>query len=180
MEELEFTMPKPGPRLVAAGAASLLLVLAGLLYAWYGLIPLLLDYLTHRRTTGGALNRMAPVKLCWFIVNLLSASAIGFQAPLLTMLVLRSGIATRQQLSASRRMIWFGAFVLGAFMSPTLSLFLVAPPSSSCSKLPCCGINHSRLSRSASVVDLTGMFPRPRLPRTNRENQNQRSRPCPA
>ena len=46
MEELEFTMPKPGPRLVAAGAASLLLMLAGLLYAWYGLIPLLLDYLT--------------------------------------------------------------------------------------------------------------------------------------
>ena len=38
MEELEFTMPKPGPRLVAAGAASLLLMLAGLLYAWYGLI----------------------------------------------------------------------------------------------------------------------------------------------
>ena len=33
-------------------------------------------------------------------------------------------------MAASRRLIWFGAFVLGAFMSPPdpLSLFLVALP----------------------------------------------------
>ena len=130
MEELEFTMPKPGPRLVAAGAASLLLMLAGLLYAWYGLIPLLLDYLTTDAQQAGLSTEWRLSNYAGFIVNLLSASAIGFQAPLLTTLVLRSGIATRQQLSASRRMIWFGAFVLGAFMSPPdpLSLFLVALP----------------------------------------------------
>ena len=130
MEELEFTMPKPGPRLVAAGAASLLLMLAGLLYAWYGLIPLLLDYLTTDAQQAGLSTEWRLSNYAGFIVNLLSASAIGFQAPLLTTLVLRSGMATRQQLSASRRMIWFGAFVLGAFMSPPdpLSLFLVALP----------------------------------------------------
>ena len=130
MEELEFTMPKPGPRLVAAGAASLLLMLAGLLYAWYGLIPLLLEYLTTDAQQAGLSTEWRLSNYAGFIVNLLSASAIGFQAPLLTTLVLRSGVATRQQLSASRRMIWFGAFVLGAFMSPPdpLSLFLVALP----------------------------------------------------
>ena len=37
---------------------------------------------------------------------------------------------SREQFAASRRVIWFGAFVLGAFMSPPdpLSLFLVAMP----------------------------------------------------
>jgi sec-independent protein translocase protein TatC len=65
-----------------------------------------------------------------FIVNLVSASAIGFQAPLITTLLLRSGAVSRDQFVASRRVIWFGAFVLGAFMSPPdpLSLFLVAMP----------------------------------------------------
>jgi len=37
---------------------------------------------------------------------------------------------TRQQLGASRRGIWFAAFVMGAFLSPPdpLSLFLVSLP----------------------------------------------------
>jgi sec-independent protein translocase protein TatC len=39
-------------------------------------------------------------------------------------------VASRAQLAGSRRIIWFGAFVVGAFMSPPdpLSLFLVALP----------------------------------------------------
>ena len=93
-------------------------------------IPLLLEYLTTDAQQAGLSTEWRLSNYAGFIVNLLSASAIGFQAPLLTTLVLRSGVATRQQLSASRRMIWFGAFVLGAFMSPPdpLSLFLVALP----------------------------------------------------
>ncbi|MED5319091.1 MAG: twin-arginine translocase subunit TatC, partial [Candidatus Thermoplasmatota archaeon] len=46
IQELEVSLPKPGPRLLLALGASLVLMVAGLLYAWYGLIPLLLDYLT--------------------------------------------------------------------------------------------------------------------------------------
>ena len=130
IQELDVSLPRPGPRLLAAGATSVLLMVAGLLYAWYGLIPLLLDYLTTDAQQAGLSTEWRLSNYAGFIVNLLSASAIGFQAPLLTTLVLRSGLATHQQLSASRRIIWFGAFVLGAFMSPPdpLSLFLVAMP----------------------------------------------------
>ena len=125
-----FLFPAPVPRLLAAGVTSVLLMVAGLLYAWYGLIPLLLDYLTTDAQQAGLSTEWRLSNYAGFIVNLLSASAIGFQAPLLTTLVLRSGVATHQQLAASRRIIWFGAFVLGAFMSPPdpLSLFLVAMP----------------------------------------------------
>lgn len=130
IQELDVSLPRPGPRLLAAGATSVLLMVAGLLYAWYGLIPLLLDYLTTDAQKAGLSTEWRLSNYAGFIVNLLSASAIGFQAPLLTTLVLRSGLATHQQLAASRRIIWFGAFVLGAFMSPPdpLSLFLVAMP----------------------------------------------------
>jgi sec-independent protein translocase protein TatC len=130
IQELDVSLPRPGPRLFAAGATSVLLMVAGLLYAWYGLIPLLLDYLTTDAQQAGLSTEWRLSNYAGFIVNLLSASAIGFQAPLLTTLVLRSGLATHQQLAASRRIIWFGAFVLGAFMSPPdpLSLFLVAMP----------------------------------------------------
>lgn len=130
IQELDVSLPRPGPRLLAAGGTSVLLMVAGLLYAWYGLIPLLLDYLTTDAQQAGLSTEWRLSNYAGFIVNLLSASAIGFQAPLLTTLVLRSGLATHQQLAASRRIIWFGAFVLGAFMSPPdpLSLFLVAMP----------------------------------------------------
>ena len=123
-------LPKPGSRLVAASLAAIGLMIVGALYAWYGLIPLLLDYLTTDAQQAGLSTEWRLSNYAGFIVNLLSASAIGFQAPLITTLILRSGVVSRQQMAASRRVVWFGAFVLGALMSPPdpLSLFLVAMP----------------------------------------------------
>ncbi len=130
LQELDVALPKPGPRLLLAISCSVLLMVIGAIYAWYGLIPLLLEYLTADAQQAGLSNKWRLSNHAGFIVNLISASAIGFQAPLITTLLLRSGAVSRQQFAGSRRMIWFGAFVLGAFMSPPdpLSLFLVALP----------------------------------------------------
>jgi sec-independent protein translocase protein TatC len=130
LKELDVTLPKPGPRLLMAMLGSVVLLMVGAFYAWYGLIPLLLDYLTTDAQQAGLSTEWRLSNYAGFIVNLVSASAIGFQAPLITTLLLRSGAVSRDQFVASRRVIWFGAFVLGAFMSPPdpLSLFLVAMP----------------------------------------------------
>ncbi len=130
LDELDVSLPKPGPRMLAAVLASVVLMALGVLYAWYGLIPLLLDYLTTDAQQAGLTTEWRLSNYAGFIVNLLSASAIGFQAPLVTTLLLRSGAVSAAQMAASRRIIWFGAFVIGAFMSPPdpLSLFLVAMP----------------------------------------------------
>jgi sec-independent protein translocase protein TatC len=130
LKELDVQLPKPGPRVVLAVFVSTLLLALGALYAWYGLIPLLLDYLTTDAQQAGLSTEWRLSNYAGFMVNLVSASAIGFQAPLITTLILRSGVASRAQLAGSRRIIWFGAFVVGAFMSPPdpLSLFLVALP----------------------------------------------------
>ena len=96
---------------------ALILMVLGMAYAWYGLIPLLLEYLTTDAQQAGLSTEWRLSGYAGFIVNLLAASAIGFQAPLLTLMILRSGMFTRQQLAASRRGIWFAAFVMGAFLS---------------------------------------------------------------
>ena len=130
LRELELQLPRPGPTVVLAILGALVLMVLGMAYAWYGLIPLLLEYLTTDAQQAGLSTEWRLSGYAGFIVNLLAASAIGFQAPLLTLMILRSGMFTRQQLAASRRGIWFAAFVMGAFLSPPdpLSLFLVSLP----------------------------------------------------
>ena len=106
------------------------LALAGLLYASVGLVPLLLDYLTNDAQSVGLSTDWRLIAYVGFLVRLHLASAVGFQAPLVTLAVLRGGLVDRATLAAHRRHVWFGCVVLGAFVSPPdpLSLFLVALP----------------------------------------------------
>jgi sec-independent protein translocase protein TatC len=100
------------------------------MYAWNLLTPMLLEYLTNDAQSAGLSTEWRLSGYVGFIANLAVASAIGFQAPVATLLVLRLQIASRSDVRKVRRHIWFSAFVLGAFLSPPdpLSLFLVAMP----------------------------------------------------
>ena len=76
LRELEVALPRPGPALVLSLLTSLLLVVAGLLYAWHGLIPMLLDYLTTDAQQAGLSTEWRLSGYAGFVVNLLAASAI--------------------------------------------------------------------------------------------------------
>lgn len=91
---------------------------------------MLLEYLTTDAQTAGLSTEWRLSSYTGFIANLAIASAIGFQAPLVTLLILRMEVVRRATVRSYRRHIWFGAFLLGAFLSPPdpLSLFLVAMP----------------------------------------------------
>ena len=106
------------------------LAVAGLLYASTGLVPLLLDYLTRDAQSVGLSTDWRLIAYVGFLVRLHLASAVGFQAPLVTLAVLRGGLVDRSTLVAHRRHVWFGCVIMGAFVSPPdpLSLFLVALP----------------------------------------------------
>lgn len=106
------------------------LALAGLLYASTGLVPLLLEYLTRDAQSVGLSTDWRLIAYVGFLVRLHLASAVGFQAPLVTLAVLRGGLVERATLVAHRRHVWFGCVVMGAFVSPPdpVSLFLVALP----------------------------------------------------
>lgn len=130
LEELKANAPKPTKAAIGTFLAVIVLGAGGIAYAWNLLIPMLLEYLTSDAQNAGLATQWRLASYVGFVANLVVASAIGFQAPVVTLLVLRLEVITRTQVRRYRRHIWFTAFVLGAFLSPPdpLSLFLVAMP----------------------------------------------------
>ena len=108
----------------------MLLATIGLIYSWNLLTPLLLEYLASDAQYAGLSTEWTLSSFVGFIISLCLASAIGFQAPLITLLSLNSGAIERKDLISYRKHIWFITFVLGAAFSPPdpLSLFLVSVP----------------------------------------------------
>jgi sec-independent protein translocase protein TatC len=128
--ELSRRIPKPGRSVVLTILAITILSTAGLFYSWKLLTPMLLEYLADDAQSAGLNSEWRLSSFIGFILNLCIASVIGFQAPVITILALRSGATDRATLLQYRRHIWFATFVLGAAFSPPdpLSLFLVAIP----------------------------------------------------
>jgi sec-independent protein translocase protein TatC len=122
--------PKPGRLVILTVIFSIILAIAGLLYSWYLLTPMLLEYLASDAQSAGLSTEWRLSSFIGFIVSLCLVCIIGFQAPLVTLLTLKSGAVDRVTLLSYRKHIWFVTFVLGAAFSPPdpLSLFLVSIP----------------------------------------------------
>ena len=122
--------PKPARTVVISAALAVILATCGLYYSWSLLTPMLLDYLASDAQAAGLSTEWRLSSFVGFIVSLCLACAIGFHAPLITILSLISGAIDRPTLLGYRRHIWFITFVLGAAFSPPdpLSLFLVSLP----------------------------------------------------
>ncbi len=110
---------------IALGLATL-----GLLYAWHVLIPFLLTYLQADAASAGLTPTWQLQSWIGFLASLALGSMLSFEVPLVVLLLLRGGIASREMLSSYRKHIWFGSIVIGAFLSPPdpLSLALIAVP----------------------------------------------------
>ena len=130
LAELQFKAPRPNRTMLVTVLTALSLMGAGTYYSWNWLTPMLLEYLTTDAQSAGLSTEWRLSSYTGFVANLALASAIGFQAPLVTLLILRMELVRRATVRSYRRHIWFSAFILGAFLSPPdpLSLFLVAMP----------------------------------------------------
>ena len=122
--------PKPAMSVILSVLVAIILAALGVLYSWNLLTPMLLDYLASDAQSAGLATDWRLSSFIGFIVSLCLACVIGFQAPLITTLALKSGAVDRITMLAYRRHIWFITFVLGAAFSPPdpLSLFLVSLP----------------------------------------------------
>ena len=122
--------PRPTLSVITALVTATILAIVGLIYSWYLLTPMLLDYLATDAQSAGLSTEWRLSSFIGFIISLCLACVIGFQAPLITSLSLKTGAVDRATLLAYRRHIWFTTFVLGAAFSPPdpLSLFLVSLP----------------------------------------------------
>ncbi len=128
--ELDVKVPKPSITMILYVVSSIALALLGIIYAWELLTPMLLEYLSTDAQEAGLSTQWKLGAYVGFILNLAIASAIGFQAPVVTLLALRVGMVDPKTITMYRKHIWFSSFILGAMFSPPdpLSLFLVALP----------------------------------------------------
>ena len=126
------TAPKEGSvlRLVGVCLASVGLAMLGLFYANSILIPFLLEYLAADSASSGLDATWRIGSWLGFIVGLLTASAIGFQVPLIAFMLIRSDLILAETIIRNRSFLWFSALAIGAFLSPPdpLSMFLVGGP----------------------------------------------------
>ena len=117
-------------RAIMALAIMLVLGGLGLAYAHNVLIPFLLEYLADDSEASGLLNTWQLQSWVGFVTGLYFSSIIGFQVPIVTIMLLRSGAISRSSIVENRGLIWFAALFLGALISPPdpISLFLVGGP----------------------------------------------------
>ena len=117
-------------RVIVALAIMLVLGGLGLAYAHNVLIPFLLEYLADDSEASGLLNTWQLQSWVGFVTGLYFSSIIGFQVPIVTIMLLRSGAISRSSIVENRGLIWFAALFLGALISPPdpISLFLVGGP----------------------------------------------------
>jgi sec-independent protein translocase protein TatC len=94
------------------------------------LIPMLLEFLANDAANVGLSNTWQLQSWIGFIIGLFFGSIVSFQTPLVSLLLLRNGVISRNSITENRGMIWFIAILLGAALSPPdpLSMFLVGGP----------------------------------------------------
>ena len=130
LSALDIRVPRPGVAVVTTVVSSLTLAVAGAAYALWVITPLVLTELQQDAVAAGLATTWQLGQAIGFVVGLVLGGMVGFQVPVAVLLARRTGAVERAQLIAIRRHLWFGAFVLGAILTPPdpLSMVLVAAP----------------------------------------------------
>ena len=99
-------------------------------YSHNVLIPFLLEYLAEDSAESGLQSTWQLQSWVGFVTGLYFSSVLGFQVPIIAVLLIRSGLVERRAIVENRGAIWFAALFLGALISPPdpISLFLVGGP----------------------------------------------------
>jgi len=109
--------------------ASTVLFYGGMAFAYYVVFPLIFGFLTATAPVGVAVMTDITHYLD-FVLTLFFAFGVSFEVPIATILIIWSGISTRESLSEKRPYIIVAAFVIGMVLSPpdVVSQTLLAVP----------------------------------------------------
>ncbi|AFJ03116.1 Twin-arginine translocation protein TatC [Methylophaga frappieri] len=108
---------------------STALFFLGILFAYFAVFPLMFGFLTQAAPAGVAVMTDISHYLD-FVLKLFFAFGLAFQVPVLTILLIKSGISSRQSLRQKRPYVIVGAFVIGMLLTPpdVISQTLLAVP----------------------------------------------------
>lgn len=109
--------------------ASTTLFFMGVLFAFYVVFPVIFAFLTQAAPQGVAVMTDISSYLD-FVLKLFFAFGLAFEVPIATMLMIWSGMSTRESLRAKRPYVIVGAFVVGMLLTPpdVISQTLLALP----------------------------------------------------
>lgn len=97
--------------------ASTLLFYGGVAFAYYAVFPLMFGFLTATAPAGVAV--MTDIaRYLDFVLTLFLAFGIAFEVPIATILLVWSGIVSRETIGNNRPYVIVGAFVVGAVLTP--------------------------------------------------------------
>lgn len=110
-------------------ASSIFLFYAGVAFAFYIVFPLVFAFFTASAPAGVAV--MTDIaKYLDFVLLLFFAFGAAFQVPVVTLLLVRTGITTPVRLAQARPYVLVGAFTIGMLLTPpdVISQTLLAVP----------------------------------------------------
>lgn len=109
--------------------ASTVLFFSGVLFAFYVVFPVIFGFLTQAAPEGVAVMTDISSYLD-FVLKLFFAFGLAFEVPIATMLMVWSGMSTRESLREKRPYVIVGAFVIGMLLTPpdVISQTLLALP----------------------------------------------------
>jgi sec-independent protein translocase protein TatC len=110
-------------------ASSVVLFYAGMAFAYFVVFPLVFQFFAAATPSGVAMMTDINEYLS-FVLTLFFAFGASFEVPIATILLVRTGITTRQALREKRPYVIVGAFVIGMLLTPpdVLSQVLLAVP----------------------------------------------------
>ncbi len=108
---------------------STLLFYAGAAFAYFVVLPLVFQFMTATAPEGVAV--MTDIaRYLDFVLTLFFAFGVAFQVPIVTIVLVWTGITTRQRLARARPYVIVAAFVIGMLLTPpdVISQTLLALP----------------------------------------------------
>ncbi len=120
-QERRFALPLLG--------SSIFLFYAGVAFAFFVVFPLVFTFLAASPPTG--VQMMTDInRYLDFVLALFFAFGLAFQIPVVTLLLVRTGLTTPGRLGEMRPYVLVGAFVIGMFLTPpdVISQTLLAVP----------------------------------------------------
>lgn len=109
--------------------ASTVLFILGIVFAYFIVFPLIFGFLTQAAPEGVAVMTDISSYLD-FVLKLFFAFGLAFEVPIATLLLIWTGISTRESLTQKRPYVIVGAFVIGMLLTPpdVISQTLLAVP----------------------------------------------------
>ncbi len=110
-------------------ASSTLLFYCGIAFAYFVVFPLMFAFFNKVAPEGVAVMTDIGQYLD-FVITIFFAFGMAFEVPIATVLLVKTGLTTPEQLSTKRGYVFLGAFVLGMFLTPpdVISQTLLALP----------------------------------------------------